>query len=86
MDMYKDSVLSLPLGILCDGGDNVFVCGSISHNVQVIAANGKKSGTLLSSSDGLRDPYAINYSKSESAIIVEYLASIDSEQTDTMQI
>ena len=67
---YKDNELSRPEGLHCDGEDNVFVCGTNSHNVQVITADGKKFGTLLSSSDGLKIPRAISYSKIEDAVIV----------------
>ena len=40
---YKDDDFSLPRGLYFDSGDNILVCGRVSHNVQVITADDKKN-------------------------------------------
>ena len=39
---YKDGDLRYPEALFVDAGDNIFVCGHDSHNVQVITADGRK--------------------------------------------
>ena len=72
---YEDSDMRQPRGLICDSGDNVLVCGCISHNVQTISADGNKYSTLLTSKDGLSNPCSIAYKESEDTLIVGCLRS-----------
>ena len=56
--------------MLVDAGNNVFVCGWSSHNIQVITANGRKYETLLSSSDGLQRSYSVAYRDIDDTFVV----------------
>ena len=67
---YKDDDLRLPEALFVDAGDNIFVCGSNSHNVQVITADGRKYGTLISVSDGIRLPYSIAFREADNTLVV----------------
>ena len=67
---YKDAELKGPGGVCVDGGGNVIVCGHHSNNVQVIRADGTKCCTLLTSQDGVSDPYSVAYRQSDNTIIV----------------
>ena len=67
---YNDNALGRPRGLYCDSGDNILVCGSLSNNVQVITADGKKNRTLLSSRDGLQLPCSIAYRDSDDTLLV----------------
>ena len=67
---YKDDDLRLPIGLICDSGDNVLVCGWDSHNVQTISPDGNKHYTLLSLEDGLSFPRSIAYKESEDTLII----------------
>ena len=67
---YKNDDMSRPEGLICDSGDNVLVCGGWSHNVHIISPDGKKYRTLLTSKDGLSNPYSIAYKESEDTLIV----------------
>ena len=67
---YKDEKLSAPTGVCVDGGGNVIVCGRLSHNVQVIRADGTKCCTLLTSQEGVSRPYSIAYRQSDNTIIL----------------
>ena len=67
---YKDDDMRRPRGLICDSGDNVLVCGGRSHNVHTISPDGNKNRTLLTSQDGLNNPYSIAYKESESTLIV----------------
>ena len=67
---YKDEELRGPHGVCVDGGGNVIVCGMYSHNVQVIRADGTKYCTLLTSQDGVSDPWSVAYRQSDNTIIV----------------
>ena len=67
---YKDEKLRGPRGVCVDGGGNVIVCGRLSHNVQVIRADGTKCCTLLSSQDGVSCPCSVAYRQSDNTLIL----------------
>ena len=67
---YRDNELKWPRGLYCDGGDYFLVCGKGSNNVQVISAEGKKHCNLVSSRDGLNEPYSISYRERDDTLIV----------------
>ena len=67
---YQDKDLKNPGGLCCDDGDNILVCGRNSNNVQMITADGKKAGTILSAADGLKTPYSITFMKIDNALVV----------------
>lgn len=67
---YHDVELKAPQGLCCDSGDNILVCSCDSHKVQVIAADGKKYGTLLSQRDGIYLPQPITYKHSDDTLII----------------
>lgn len=53
-----------------DGDLNVYVCVYNSHNVQVIDKNGKYMKTILSASDGLRNPRSISFRECDNTLVV----------------
>ena len=67
---YENNNLKQPEGMYCDSEDNLIVCGWGSHTVHAITADGKSGGTLLTSSDGLKQPYSIAYRSSDDELIV----------------
>ena len=67
---YKDGDLRCPEALFVDAGDNIFVCDCPSQNVQVITADGRKYGTLISVSDGIRLPYSIAFRESDNILVV----------------
>ena len=67
---YKDGDLRNPRALFVDAGDNIFVCDLDSHNVQVITADGRKYGALISANDGLRKPYSIAFRESDNTLVV----------------
>ena len=67
---YKDYGLRWPEALFVDAGDNIFVCGSNSHNVQVITAAGRKYGTLISAYDGIRNPHSIAFREADNTLVV----------------
>ena len=67
---YTDEELKAPYGMQVDAEDNILVCDSISDKVQVITADGKKYGTLLSSSDGIDQPSGIAYREADDRLLV----------------
>ena len=67
---YKDDGLIWPRALFVDAGDNIFVCDRGSHNVQVITANGRKSGALISANDGIRLPYSIAFREADNTLVV----------------
>ena len=67
---YWDGDLRNPRALFVDAGDNIFVCDLDSHNVQVITADGRKYGALISANDGLRDPYSIAFRESDNTLVV----------------
>ena len=67
---YKDDDLIWPRALFVDAGNNIFVCGRDSHNVQVITADGRKYGTLISADDGIRKPYSIAFREADNMLVV----------------
>ena len=67
---YNDNDMEYPRGLYCDSGDNILVCSVESNNVQVITADGKKSRTLLTNSDGLYQPHSIVYRETDDTLVV----------------
>ena len=67
---YKDVDMVEPYGMYVDAEDNILVCDYASNSVHVIIANGKKYGTLLTSSDGISRPYPIAYRETDDTLLV----------------
>ena len=66
---YKDKELKRPNGIYVDLAGNSLVCGTDSHNVVVITADGRKHGELLTDKD-IRNPRCIDYRREHNTLIV----------------
>ena len=66
----KDEELTHPRGMYVDAEDNILVCDSSSKTVQMITANGKKYGTLLSSNDEIGSPFSIAYRETDDTLLV----------------
>ena len=66
---YKDETWGWgSLAIYVDKADNVLVCGE--NSVNILTAQGKKHATLLSSKDGLKGPFSLDYRPSDGALVV----------------
>ena len=67
---YEDKEqLERPHGIYVDSVGNSLVCGTWSHNVVAITADGRKHGELLTSKD-IRLPICIDYRPEDNTLIV----------------
>ena len=71
---YQDKKLKRTNGIYVDSAGNSLVCGTISHNVVVITADGRKHGELLTSKD-IRLPKCVEYRPEDNTLIVGCLES-----------
>ena len=67
---YKDDSMRGTEGLLCDSEDNILVCGMWSNNVKVLTADGKRHCSLLTASDGLKEPWSIAYRDSDNTLLV----------------
>ena len=67
---YKDKKLRDARGIYVDAEDNILVCDLGSDTVAVITANGEQYATLLTSSDGMDQPYSIAYRETDDTLLV----------------
>ncbi|CAC5386605.1 unnamed protein product [Mytilus coruscus] len=67
---YDPSVLMSPLGISVDNDGNVYVAGNYTNNVVIISPDGQRYRQLLSSDDGLRNPWSLDYDKSTNELLV----------------
>ena len=67
---YKDEKLRGPAGVCVDGVGNVIVCVYGSDNAQVIRADGTKCCTLLTSQDGVSEPWSLAYRQSDNTLIL----------------
>lgn len=66
----NDNVLKYPAGISVDKVGNVFVVGHLSNNVVVISGDGKRHREVLSSKDGLSNPWALHYNQFTDQLLV----------------
>ena len=66
---YQDQGLKRPNGIYVDTAGNSLVCGTDSHNVVVLTADGRKHGELLTSKD-VTQPRCIDYRPEDQTLIV----------------
>ena len=67
---YKDTEMRYSMGMYVDAEDNTLVCDWNFNTVQVITADGKKYGILLSPSDGIHWPYSIAYRETDDTLLV----------------
>ena len=67
---YTDQNLEWARGVVTDNEDNILVCGSSSHNVQIVTADNRKSSTLLTAKDGIEFPYSVAYRQTDGTLIV----------------
>ena len=67
---YEDKELVTPEGIYVDSVGNSLVCGTGSHNVVVITADGRKHGELLTNKDIHVFPKCVDYRPGDNALIV----------------
>ncbi|XP_071147614.1 uncharacterized protein [Mytilus edulis] len=65
-----DAVIKKPGGIAVDGMGNVYVTNEDMHNVIVISPDGNQTRQLLSQSDGLKKPRAIQYNRRQNRLMV----------------
>ncbi|CAC5416844.1 unnamed protein product [Mytilus coruscus] len=64
------SVLKDPSGIDIDNDGNVYVVGTVSHNVVVITPDGKRHREVLTASDGLYCPTSLHYSEQKNQLLI----------------
>jgi DNA-binding beta-propeller fold protein YncE len=69
-EFNSEHVLEEPRGISVDNDGNVYVVGYKSNNVVVISSDGQRHIQLLSSKDGLVNPYVLDYDKSTNRLLV----------------
>lgn len=63
-------VLNDPRGISIDNDGNVYVVGNASKNVVVISSDGQQHKEILTISDGLFYPFAVDYDRSSNELLV----------------
>jgi len=66
----NERVLHYPRGITIDKDGNVYVVGYYTDNVVVISPDGQRHSQLLSKTDGLVNPYALDYDRSTNRLLV----------------
>ncbi|CAC5356916.1 unnamed protein product [Mytilus coruscus] len=67
---FKNDSITYPFGVAVDNYNNVYVVGFDSHNLTVIQQDGKDSKTLLTKSEGLAWPTAVNYDKEKRTLLI----------------
>ncbi|CAC5400527.1 unnamed protein product [Mytilus coruscus] len=67
---FKNKIMNYPIGITSDHYGNAYVTCTKSHNVLVISADGNHYKELLDAFNGLVNPRAIIYDKSDSRLLV----------------
>jgi DNA-binding beta-propeller fold protein YncE len=69
-EFKDDRVLQYPTGISVDNDGNVYVVGFSSNNVVVFSPDGQRHRQLLSSKDGMSNPFVLDYDKSTNRLLV----------------
>ncbi|XP_033730073.1 tripartite motif-containing protein 2-like [Pecten maximus] len=75
-DVMKTGVVSRPVGIDVDREGHIYVCGHRSHNVVQMSGDGTQVRELLTSSDGIKYPWAISINGDKCVVIDHYDNSI----------
>lgn len=68
--LYKDPDLKWPRGFCLDGDDNAIVCDNVSHNVQIITAEGNLHKIFLRDVDGIKSPMSVAYRHKDNTVVV----------------
>ena len=69
-EIKDEHVLQHPRGISVDDDGNVYVVCSVSNNVVVISPDGQLHRQLLSSKDGIDNPFVLDYDKSTNILLI----------------
>ncbi|VDI09059.1 tripartite motif-containing protein 2/3 [Mytilus galloprovincialis] len=72
---YK-SLVNPPNGITTDSEGNAYVTGSFSNNVIFISSDGKETKEIISSSENLKNPIAIDYDKKTDRLLVSVASGL----------
>ncbi|CAC5397263.1 unnamed protein product [Mytilus coruscus] len=67
---YSDENLRKPFGIDEDSHGNIYVAGRETNNVLLISPDGHRTKELLTSKNGLCDPYALHVNKTTNQLLV----------------
>lgn len=67
---FHNGILKKPCGITIENGGNIFVAGFESNNIVLISENGKQYRELLSESDNLNNPTAIDYNNETNQLAI----------------
>ncbi|CAC5356917.1 unnamed protein product [Mytilus coruscus] len=67
---FKSDSIVRSSGVTVDNYNNVYVVGSSSYNLTIIQQDGKDSKTILTKSDGLEWPRAVNYDKEKRTLLI----------------
>lgn len=70
------SLVNPPNGITTDSEGNAYVTGSFSNNVIFISSDGKDTKEIISSSENLKNPIAIDYDKKTDRLLVSVASGI----------
>ena len=63
-------VLQSPRGISVDNDGNVYVVGCSTNNIVVISPDGQRYRQLLSSTDGIKNAFVLDYDKSTNRLLI----------------
>ncbi|CAC5408366.1 unnamed protein product [Mytilus coruscus] len=66
----KSESVSHPYGVTVDNNRNVYVVGLVSNNLTIIQQDGKDSKTLLTESDGLFYPQAVDFDMDKRTLLI----------------
>ncbi|XP_063400761.1 uncharacterized protein LOC134685195 [Mytilus trossulus] len=66
----NENVLTYPCGLSTDNDGNVYVVGYGLTNVVIISPDGQKHRELLTTKDGLDNPWSINFEKETNQLLV----------------
>ncbi|XP_076088691.1 uncharacterized protein LOC143059087 [Mytilus galloprovincialis] len=67
---FENDSIEFPRGVKADNYNNVYVVGYGSNNLTIIRHDGKDSKTLLTKSDGLKFPNALDFDKNTNTLLI----------------
>ena len=67
---YTDQNLVWARGVIVDVEENILFCGSLSNNIQIVTAGGRKCSALLTAKDGIEYPHSVAYRHTDNTLIV----------------
>ncbi|XP_071161843.1 E3 ubiquitin-protein ligase TRIM71-like [Mytilus edulis] len=83
---FKHCDIRYPQGIAIDMNGFIYIASTENNSVMVVSPDGKTSKTILSESDGIKDPIAIDINRETGTMLISSRMNDDSEEKSFQKV